>query len=103
LNQNADDLEGKLTAFWSDDINGTKEKILVKPRNSEDIANNRWEDGKPIAPDPFLKTTGDGTVTKSSAIGPFGTGSEMEGWHGDLLANQNNVKKIFELLGLDKG
>jgi len=102
MNENVTDLGSKLTPFWSDDINVTREVIRIVPRSDEDRVIDQWEDGKPTGSDPFLKTAGDGSVTRTSAVGLFGVGTELEGWHGDLLANQNNVKKIFEQLNLDQ-
>jgi len=94
-------LENVVTPFWSDDINSTRVDIKVTERSSEDIAENRWVDGRPIEGDPFGKTSGDGTVTKDSAIGPFGPGEKLTGWHGDLISSKENIDKIFTKLGLD--
>lgn len=101
LNDNASVLGDKLTPFWSDDIGQTKNIINVVDRESDDTVQNRWEDGKPVPTDTFGVTAGDGTVTKVSAVGPFGVGEKMAGWHGDLLANLENNKKILTKLGLD--
>lgn len=101
LNDNFSLLGDKLTPFWSDDITSTKNKINVLPRSEADSVEEKWEDGRPAEGDPFEKVIGDGTVTKESAIGPFGTGEEMTWWHGDLLSSQNNNGKIFQKLGLD--
>ena len=101
LNQNVGALGDKLTPFWSEDINVTKNNIKITTRSDADSLEGKWEDGKPIEGDAFGKTLGDGTVTKESAVGPFGTGEKLTGWHGDLLSTQNNIGKIFQKLELD--
>ena len=101
LNQDVGALGDKLTPFWSDDINVTKNNIRITTRSDTDSQEGKWEDGKPIEGDAFGKTLGDGTVTKESAVGPFGTGEKLTGWHGDLLSTQNNIGKIFQNLELD--
>lgn len=102
LNDNFSLLGDKLTPFWSDDVTSTKNKINVIPRSESDSVEEKWEDGRPAEGDPFEKVAGDGTVTKESAVGPFGTEEEMAGWHGDLLTNLDNNKKILSKLGLDQ-
>jgi len=101
MNQDVGALGDKLTPFWSDDINVTKNNIRITTRSDTDSQEGKWEDGKPIEGDAFGKTLGDGTVTKESAVGPFGTGEKLTGWHGDLLSTQNNIGKIFQNLELD--
>ena len=101
LNSDISVLSNKLTAFWSDQISETKNTINVGARSKEDRKNNMWVDGKPVGDYPFENAVGDGTVTKQSAIGPFGDNVELSGWHGDLLSSQSNNQKIFEKLGLD--
>jgi hypothetical protein len=94
-------LEDKLIPYWSEDISSTNNKIVVIPRNSEDEAEEMWEDGKPIDEDPFIKTAGDGTIIKDSALGSFNPGEKLSGWHGDLLSKEENIAIIFQKLGLD--
>ena len=101
LNQNFSVLGDKLTPFWSDDIASTRNTINVSPRTDADALEQKWEDGRPYDGDPFGRTLGDGTVTKDSAVGPFGAGEKLTGWHSDLVSTQDNVGKIFEKLGLD--
>ncbi len=91
----------KITPYWSDDIASTKNRIAITLRGLEDVIQEKWIDGKPIPTNPFSNTAGDGTVTKESAVGQFGVGVRMTGWHGDLLANVDNNKKILTNLGLD--
>jgi hypothetical protein len=100
LNTGYGSLEGKLVPFWSNDRDTTRNIINVTDRNAEDIAVDKWIDGSPVGTDPFGRTLGDGTVTKDSAIGPFGPGVQINGWHSDLLSNQENIRKIFSELGI---
>lgn len=101
LNQYTSNFEGKLIPFWSDDISTTKRTINIISPNPADILDDKWEDGKPVDENPFGTTTGDGTVTKESAVGQFGTGEKLSGWHSDLLSSKSNVEKIFQTLGLN--
>ncbi|KKT55599.1 MAG: VCBS repeat-containing protein [Microgenomates group bacterium GW2011_GWC1_44_23] len=101
LNQDIGTLGDKLTPFWSEDVTSTKNNINVVPRSESDSAEGKWEDGRPAEGDPFGKAVGDGTVTKESAVGVFGAGEKITGWHGDLVASKNNIQKIFTKLGLD--
>ena len=101
LNSNFGVLGSKLTPFWSEDIPQTKNKINTVDRLTSDATLERWEDGRPANIDTFGNIAGDGTVTKESAIGPFGPGEKLVGWHGDLLANIDNNKKVLTKLGLD--
>ncbi len=101
MNENFSLLVDKLTPFWSEDVTSTKNNVNVVPRSESDSAEGKWEDGRPAEGDPFGKVIGDGTVTKESAVGPFGTGEKITGWHGDLVASKNNIQKIFTKLGLD--
>lgn len=102
LNSNIGSLNDKLVAFWSEDILATKSTIAVTGRTSSDVSQNKWEDGRPLNTNQFTYTSGDGTVTKQSAIGPFTVSDKMTGWHGDLLASAENNKKILSTLGLDE-
>ena len=101
LNQDIGTLGDKLTPFWSEDVTSTKNNINVVPRSESDSAEGKWEDGRPAEGDPFGKVVGDGTVTKESAVGPFGAGEKITGWHGDLVASKNNIQVIFTKLGLN--
>lgn len=101
LNSDVSALTNLLTPFWSEDVLTTKKGVAVIPRSSEDATEEKWEDGRPVEGDPFAGAVGDGTVTKDSALGPFGTGEKVAGWHGDLLSSQENIGKIFQKIGLD--
>ncbi len=101
LNQNTDILVDKLIPFWSEDIGSTRSTINTTARTEQEALSGQWEDGSPLGADPFSRTTGDGTVTKTSAVGPFGVGDKMVGWHADLLSNSDNIGKVFTKLGLD--
>lgn len=101
MNSTVGSLNEKVTAFWSEDIQETKNTLAVSQRTTADVTQNRWEDGRPLAQNQFTHASGDGTVTKQSAIGPFVNNEKMTGWHGDLLASADNNKKILSTLGLD--
>jgi len=60
-----------------------------------------WQDGKPISINPFVATTGDGTVTEESARGVFTNNVAANGWHDELVTKKENVEKIFDLLEID--
>lgn len=94
-------INDKVLAYWSDD-NQTRNGIRVTPRDALDIILGQWRDGRPAEPDPFTNSAGDGTVTKQSAIGPFTFTEQIHGWHGDLLANESNIKNLFQKIGIDQ-
>lgn len=101
LNNDIAALGNVITPFWSDDMNSTKKDINVTDRTIEDAQQNKWEDGRPVELNIFGGTAGDGSVTKESAVGPFGTGEKLTGWHSDLLSSKENIGRIFTKLGLD--
>jgi pimeloyl-ACP methyl ester carboxylesterase len=98
LNQNISQINPLLSAIYSEDI-PTNSLIKVVPHTIGDL--DTWVDGKPIA-NPFINEAGDGTVIKTSAIGPFTNTLQGSGWHGELVTKGENIKKIFGLLDLDQ-
>lgn len=81
----------------------TKEKVRVEDRSAEDQSLNKWEDGKPIGNDSFVKTDqGDEAVLLTSAGGLFNNKFTVLADHGGVIAGRPALEKIFEELGLDK-
>ncbi len=80
----------------------TTESVKVQDRSPEDSLLNKWEDGKPIVDDHFVKTEqGDGAVLLPSAAGLFSSTFTIDGDHGAMIAGRPALEKIFEELGLD--
>lgn len=98
LNLNASQIYSLTTAIYSKDI-GTDSLIKVVAHSSEDL--DMWIDGKPIPVNPFETALGDGTVTETSAKGLFTNNLQGTGWHGELVTKNDNIQKIFGVLGLD--
>lgn len=97
LNQNITSINPLTTAIFSTDVQ-TNSLIKVVSHTDGDLGS--WVDGKPIE-NPFIKSDGDGTVTAMSSKGPFSNILQGSGWHGELVTKQNNIEKIFSILGLD--
>ncbi|KKS42760.1 MAG: Lecithin:cholesterol acyltransferase [Candidatus Collierbacteria bacterium GW2011_GWA2_42_17] len=100
LNQNVSQINSLTTAIYSKDIETNKIVKVIAP-SEEDLALQRWVDGKPIS-DPFETADGDGTITEDSAKGTFSNILRGSGWHGELVTKNDNIQKIFGVLGLDQ-
>jgi pimeloyl-ACP methyl ester carboxylesterase len=96
INQNITSIDSLTSAIFSNDIQ-TNAIINVTPPSPGDIG---WIDGKPIDINPFETILGDGTVTESSAKGPFTNTTQGSGWHGELVTKSDNIQKILSQLGL---
>lgn len=99
LNLNASPSSLLTTAIYSNDIQ-TDNFINVSPPSAEDLLDQLWVDGKPID-NPFEFANGDGTVTETSAKGPFLNNLQESGWHGELVTKTDNIQNIFSVLGVD--
>lgn len=98
LNNNFSSIDSLTTALFSNEIE-TDSLINVTPHTDGDLST--WIDGKPIK-NPFIKASGDGTVTDFSAKGLFSNLLIGTGWHGELVTNTDNIQRIFSVLGLDE-
>ncbi|HKC04914.1 MAG TPA: alpha/beta fold hydrolase, partial [Patescibacteria group bacterium] len=77
-------------------------KVNVTAPSIFDLLSGRWEDGSPTQSNPFVTGQGDGTITGESAKGLFTSNPAiLSGDHENLLANTENIKKIFNSLGID--
>jgi len=101
LNQNIAQINSLTTAIYSSDIQ-TDSLLNVLAPSKKDLLSNMWLDGKPAGSDPYIKANGDGTVVDTSAKGLFGNILQGNGWHGELVTREDNIKKIFGVLGLDQ-
>ena len=88
-----------LLPLWSSDEQTRAVVNAEKPSTYEKLF-GLWEDGKPAYADPYEFQPGDGTVIKNSAKGPFTTEIPGNGSHANLVAHDQNIRKIFESLGL---
>ncbi|HSV95026.1 MAG TPA: alpha/beta fold hydrolase, partial [Spirochaetia bacterium] len=100
LNQNISSIDTLTASIFSNSV-PTNKYIKIAPPSTDDLAANRWVDGKPITGDPFEKDSGDGTVIEASAKGPFSNNILGSWWHGELVTKKENIQKIFGVLGLD--
>ena len=98
LNNNISGIDSLTTALFSDEI---ETDSLIKVISHSDGDLSTWIDGKPIE-NPFIKASGDGTVTDFSAKGLFSNLLTGTGWHGELVTKTDNIQKIFSVLGLDE-
>lgn len=98
LNQDISSIDSFVTTIVSNEI-PTNSKLKVTTRNAED--GDLWFDGKPTD-DPFITLNGDGVVSEISARGLFSNNIYGSGWHGELVTKEDNIKKIFGVLGLDE-
>ena len=101
LNQNYSPIDSLTSIVYSNNVQ-TDSLIKVSNPIFKDILSNLWQDGKPIDHNPFVLANGDGTVTETSAKGPFTNTLLGTGWHSELVTNIDNIKQIFGVLGLDQ-
>lgn len=80
----------------------TRSALNVTQRTGLDKLLDRWEDGKPLANNPFIFADGDGTVLKTSAAGPFSSTLEINKSHIGLAYEENSIESILEEFGLDR-
>ncbi len=99
LNQNISSINSLTTAIYSNNVPTDKIIGVVSP-STEDLALNKWVDGKPDG-NSFEQTNGDGTVIEESARGLFSNTIQGVWWHGELVTKKENVQKLFNVLGLD--
>lgn len=99
MNLEVSSIDSLTTAMYSNNVPTNKFIKVVSP-SAEDIALNRWVDGKPID-NPFEQVSGDGTVTDESAKGLFSNTLQGTWWHGELVTKKENIQKIFGVFGLD--
>ncbi len=100
LNQDISLINPLLKVFYSKDKQ-TKSTINVIAPSTDELAAGMWVDGKPTN-NPFSFVDGDGTVTESSAKGSFTNTIQGSGWHGELVTKEDNLKNVFDFLGLDQ-
>lgn len=99
LNSQVGSFSQKIVSGFSSS-NQTKSDLSVSKAPKEDILRGLWEDGKPVAKNPFSFSIGDGYVTSSSSGSLFGNTITLDGWHGETISKKENVVKILSELGV---
>ncbi len=90
----------KIIAGASGDKGNTREKINVTAPSKSDILRGMWVDGKPISPDTFTYTQGDGYITQHSSLSLFPNTLNLQGWHGETISDKDNIIKILTELNI---
>jgi pimeloyl-ACP methyl ester carboxylesterase len=97
MNSDIAPINSLTTAMFSNEKN-TDTFINVMAPTTDELANDLWIDGRPVT---FEYSPGDGTVTETSAKGPFANILAGTGWHGELVTKVDNLQKIFDVLGIE--